>query len=372
MELYIKQISTFGRVLLAGDHTAWSRPDAVTLKERIIEHSSAAIAGNKPITIGQGYSTIVWIPEDSGSWALPLRHERITSWDSPIEKAVGQLKKVCELMPSRPVSVWDSEYGCAPFILKTSEIGADILVRLLSNLCLWGAPPAYEGSARPRKHGAKFKLNEPSTWGEAASVLEVNDPKLGRVKVSLWEDLHFRKAAYRSMSLLRVERLDEHGNLRVLKPLWLAWVGEEMPPLQEVWRLYLRRFTIDHWYRFFKQRLHWTVPKLSTPEQCEHWSDLMPLMTWELWLARDIVADNPLPWQKSMDKLTPGRVAQAMGGVLAVIGTPTLPPKPRGKSLGWPPGKRRSHKNRYPTVKKLLLNHAKNNKNLLNLKHLHS
>ncbi|WP_370460818.1 hypothetical protein, partial [Brasilonema octagenarum] len=44
----------------------------------------------------------------------------------------------------------------------------------------------------------------------------------------------------------------------------------------------------------------------------------MPLMTWELWLARDIVADNQLPWQKSMDKLTPGRVAQAMGGVLAV------------------------------------------------------
>lgn len=66
MELYIKQISTFGRVLLAGDHTAWSRPDAVTLKERTIEHSSAAIAGNKPITIGQGYSTIAWIPEDSG------------------------------------------------------------------------------------------------------------------------------------------------------------------------------------------------------------------------------------------------------------------------------------------------------------------
>jgi hypothetical protein len=25
----------------------------------------------------------------------------------------------------------------------------------------------------------------------------------------------------------------------------------------------------------------------------------MPFMTWELWLARDLVADNPLPWQKS-------------------------------------------------------------------------
>ena len=45
----------------------------------------------------------------------------------------------------------------------------------------------------------------------------------------------------------------------------------------------------------------------------------MPLMTWELWLARDIVTDNPLPWQKSLDKMTHGRVAQAMGSIFAVL-----------------------------------------------------
>ena len=62
-------------------------------------------------------------------------------------------------------------------------------------------------------------------------------------------------------------------------------------------------------------------------------------LAWELWLAHDIVTDNPLPWQKSIDKLTPGRVAQAMGGVFAAIGTPAVPPKPRGKSPGWKAGK---------------------------------
>ena len=157
-----------------------------------------------------------------------------------------------------------------------------------------------------KKHGDKFKLNEPTTWNEATFVLEINDPKLGRVRVSLWKDLHFRQAATRPMLLLRIERLDAQGNMRVSKPLWLAWVGEEMPPLEEVWCLYLRRFTIDHWYRFLKQPLHWTVPNFGTPKQSERWSDLMPLMTWELWLARDIVTDNPLPWQKSVDKFTPG------------------------------------------------------------------
>ena len=80
----------------------------------------------------------------------------------------------------------------------------------------------------------------------------------------------------------------------------------------------------------------------------------MPLMSWQLCLARGIVTDKPLPWQKPVDagSLTPGRVAQAFGGVLAVIGTPAREPKPRGKSPGWPKGKKRTNRTRYPVVKK--------------------
>jgi hypothetical protein len=78
----------------------------------------------------------------------------------------------------------------------------------------------------------------------------------------------------------------------------------------------------------------------------------MPIITWEVWLARDIVSDNPLPWQKSVDKLTPGRVAQAMGGVLMAIGTPASPPKPRGKSPGWKTGQQRQRRINYPVVRK--------------------
>jgi len=352
MRLYIEQMPKSGRILIAGDHTVWPRPDAVTLQERTIEHQATAVPGNRPITKGQGYSTIAWVPEAEGSWALPLRHERITSWETPIEKAAWQLQQVCKQLPVRPISVWDSEYGCASFVLKTADIAADKLMRLRSNRCLLGAPPTYSGKGRPRLHGDNFKLNEPATWTSPAESLEVNDPQLGLVRIRLWRDLHFRQAPKHSMLLLRIERLNEQRFWRAPKPLWLAWVGEEMPPLNEVWRLYLRRFAVDHWYRFAKQRLHWTLPKLSKPKQCERWSDLMPLMTWELWLARDIVADNPLPWQKSQTNLTPGRVAQAMGGVLAMIGTPAQPPKTRGKSPGWPTGEPRQRRNRYPVVKK--------------------
>ncbi len=56
--------------------------------------------------------------------------------------------------------------------------------------------------------------------------------------------------------------------------------------------------------------------------------------------------------QKSVTNLTPGRVAQSMGGVLAVIGTPSHPPKPRGKSPEWSTGQPRRRKIRCPIVKK--------------------
>ncbi len=91
MKLYIKQIPKHKhkRVILAGDHTPWPRLEAVTLKDRTFEHG-ANLIGGKPVTLGHGYSTLAWIPEEKGSWALPLRHERITSFDTPISKAVFQ------------------------------------------------------------------------------------------------------------------------------------------------------------------------------------------------------------------------------------------------------------------------------------------
>lgn len=78
----------------------------------------------------------------------------------------------------------------------------------------------------------------------------------------------------------------------------------------------------------------------------------MPLLTWQLWLARDLVRDYHLPWQKPLTNLTPGRVAQSIFPLLVKIGTPAVAPKRRGKSPGWPTGLPRTPKTRYPVVKK--------------------
>ena len=112
------------------------------------------------------------------------------------------------------------------------------------------------------------------------------------------------------------------------------------------------RFGVDHWYRFAKQRLHWTLPNFATPHQCERWSDLMPNLTWQLWLARKLVEDIHLPWQKPQKNLTPGRVAQSIFPLLTEIGSPAMPPKPRGKSSGCKKGQTRRKRKTYPMVKR--------------------
>ncbi|MDJ0597126.1 MAG: hypothetical protein QNJ72_45425 [Pleurocapsa sp. MO_226.B13] len=225
-------------------------------------------------------------------------------------------------------------------------------MRIRSNCCLWSKPDSYSGRGRPKKHDKKFKVNDSNTWWSEDETVEIEDFKLGKLKISKWDSLHFRSAADHDLSLIQVQKLNSKGSLKKRRPLWLVWVGEQFLELKDIWQQYARRFKVDHWYRFSKQRLHWTLPNFSTAKQSERWSDLMPLMTWQLWLAKDLVQENHLPWQSQEKNLTPGRVAQSIFSLLVEIGTPASLPKTRGKPPGWKTGKKRSKKNKYPIVKK--------------------
>ena len=352
LHLYVSQMPDEDRPLLVGDHTPWPRLSAQTLRDRTCVHQSTPIRGNKPITLGHDYSTIAWIAPDEGRRALPLLHERISSEETPIEKGAAQLRSACASLKRRPLSLWDSEYGCASFLNATADIEADKMMRVRPNRCLYGSPPPYSGQGRPAKHGAKFKLSEPATWPAPVETLADLDVKRGPVEVQRWDQLHFKKAAPHPVTLIRIERLEAQDTRRDSKVLWLAWEGEPPPPLEQWWHQYGRRWPIEPWYHLAKSRLYWTLPRLKTPEQSQRWSDLMPLLTWQIWLARPLITDHPLPWQKPQPHPTPQRVLQGMGALLTQIGTPTRPPKPRGKSPGWPKGRPRRPVPRYKVVKK--------------------
>ncbi|MCA2618427.1 MAG: hypothetical protein IM492_11305 [Microcystis sp. M040S2] len=122
----------------------------ITLLNRDYHHQPSATG---KVAMGQGYSTIAWIPEEEGSWALPIRHERITSFETPISKAVWQIKQVSKQFNKRILALLDSEYGNASYVNKTKDIEVDCLIQIRSNCCWWGEPEKYSGRGRPKKLG---------------------------------------------------------------------------------------------------------------------------------------------------------------------------------------------------------------------------
>lgn len=72
--------------------------------------SSTATTGDRQqtIVVGHGYSTIAWVPESEGSWALPLLHERISSEVTPLQKAASQLRRVCTQIPASVLFLGDA------------------------------------------------------------------------------------------------------------------------------------------------------------------------------------------------------------------------------------------------------------------------
>jgi hypothetical protein len=201
MKRYLQEIPTreSSYVTLAIDHTADPRANSPTLKDRGYHHCPQ---GETKVTIGHSYSTIAWIPEDKGSWALPLRHERITSFETPISKATWQLKQVVKHLNQPVLVLLDSEYGNSSWVNQTAKIQADCLIRIRSNYCLYGEPEPYKGMGRPKKHGAKFKLNIPSTWSEPTEIVETNHEGLGLLKIRQWSKLHFLNSPSTKMELI--------------------------------------------------------------------------------------------------------------------------------------------------------------------------
>jgi hypothetical protein len=106
-----------------------------------------------------------------------------------------------------------------------------------------------------------------------------------------------------------VEHLPKRDG-RQKKTLWLWWSGPREPDLDLCFRAYLHRFDLEHTYRFVKNTLGWTAPSLCMPEQADRWTWQVVSAYTELRLARGLVDDLRLPWERPCDpaKLTPSRV----------------------------------------------------------------
>ena len=106
------------------------------------------------------------------------------------------------------------------------------------------------------------------------------------------------------------------------------------------WQAFLRRFDLEHTFRFLKQALGWTRPKLRDPAAADRWTWLVLAAFAQLWLARGLAADERLPWQQPClpGRLTPARVRRGFRAIHGTMPVLTAAPKPGRPGPGRPPG----------------------------------
>ncbi len=83
---------------------------------------------------------------------------------------------------------------------------------------------------------------------------------------------------------------------RAARPVGLWWHGgpeAEAPNLGLLRRAYARRFDLEHTFRFLKQTLGWTTPRVRHPEQADHWTWLILAAFTQLRLARPSLRGRP-------------------------------------------------------------------------------
>jgi hypothetical protein len=283
------------------------------------------------------------LPDVGGSWVLPLDvRRRAPGSGTPTALAIRQPRAAWARRPSgaaRPVALYDSGYD--PVQFARAALPVDVLVRLRPRRKFFGPPGPYRGQGRHPKPGPVFKLWEPATHPPPTRSASADDPLHGQVQVDVWTDQHVQGAHDQSFTIVRVQVAGLPRQATPPKPLWLAWVGGELPAdLLDFWRWYTARFRAEHGFRFLKQDLGWTTVRPRSPWAADRWSWLLALDLWQLWLARDLVADQRLPWERPLpaERLTPGRVRRALAFELSRVGTPARPVRQRGISPGRRPG----------------------------------
>jgi hypothetical protein len=350
--------------LWVGDGTVWPRPAAVTSPDRTYGHRTAPGTPQSGVVPAWEYEWLVTLPAPGTSWVLPLDVRRRGPRDgTPTAVQIAMLRgALAQRSAGAPGPVVPLDSGervppsrYDPVQVARADLACDVLVRLRTNRVFYRAPGPYAGRGAPRKYGAVFKLADATTHGLPDGSAKGGDPGYGQVEVDVWRDLRGRGAADAPFTIVRVQVERLPGRLKPPGPMWLAWVGGELPEdLLLLWSWYCLRFTVEHGFRFLKQDLGWTTVRPQAPAAADRWTWLLALGCWQLWLARPLVADQRLPWEqpRAPGALTPGRVRRGFLGFIGQFGTPARSPKPRGKSPGRQDGERPGPRERHKIARR--------------------
>ena len=232
-----------------------------------------------------------------------------------------------------------------------------LCARLRSSRVFWRVPePKPAGMpGHPREHGAPVRCGDPATWAGPSVTGPAQTARYGTVQVTAWDRVHPKLSKINAWAghegkipLVEGTLIQLRPASEGLGPLWL-WAGRTGVAPGEVavlWQAYLRRFDLEHTFRFFKQILGWDTPLLRDPAAADRWTWLIIAAYTQLRIAAALAADLRLPWQRPAPpgSMTPARVRRGFRWVRDQVGTPAAPPKPARPGPGRPEGSKNRHK----------------------------
>jgi hypothetical protein len=340
-----------GYEVYATDTTPDDRLEAETLDER----GYLKAQKDAPVRVGQKFSWLVRLVAQKTSWVAPWDVRRVKSDSNDNQTAVEQIKLLDEQSKRPKVVVADSLYANTVFLAVFLVVQSVLaLIRLRRNITLYEQPkPKLAGSrGAPCKHGSVFKMGAPSRKPDRSETFFLG---LQEIRLSAWHKLHFRKLPKLIGLALQVEFLKSDGSLRYKRPMWLFWTGPETVALQDLCRMYLWRFAIEHAFRFMKQHLGLNAHCLTDNDAIQRWMWLCALAYWQLLLMGHEVEDLCPAWypckrDSNKARLTPGQVQRGAGRFIAKLGTPASAPRPAGKGRGRAKGYHPAPRKRYEVV----------------------
>jgi hypothetical protein len=360
-----------GRITLAVDVSPWLRPDAATSPDRSFCHVYGRGKSQAQMIPGWPYSFVAALEPGRTSWTTLLDALRLSPDDDATTVTATQLREVVQRLryagqhtPGDPdiLIVFDAGYDVTRLAFLLADLPVELLGRLRSDRVFCAPPPPRAPSAagRPSKHGPEFALAQAATQPKPDALTLTDTSRYGTAQACAWNRLHPRlthRAAWESHqgplpiiegSIIRLQVEWLPGD-RSPKPLWLWYSRPELThaDLNRLWRAFLRRFDLEHTFRFLKQTLGWTRPRIRTPGQGDRWTWIIIAAHTQLRLARHLTHDLRRPWEKpitELHRLTPTRIRRGFRNVRPKTTLPASTPKPSRPGPGRPPGS----KNRQP------------------------
>ena len=363
-----------GRIRLAAGVSSWLRPDAQASAGRLFCHVHGKGGNAGQAVPGWPYSLVAALGPGRSSWTLVLDAVRLGPADDECLVTAAQLRGVVTRLIAAGqwrdgdpeiVIAADAGYNATRLAFLLAGLPVIVAARVRADRVFYRpAPPRAPGSpGRAPRHGPPVRCADPATHGGAQVEHAGHEGRHGPVRAAAWQRAH--QMVHRSTggfedwppgqdlplvegTLIRLSVTRPPGGRDALKPMWI-WAsapdaGDHL--VRVLWQAYLRRFDLEHTFRFLKQQLGWTRPLLRDPAAADRWTWLVICAWTQLYLARSLAAATRLPWQRPAPpgEMTPGQVRAGFRRARQTTGTPASPAKPAGPGPGRPKGSRNARK----------------------------